>query len=80
MGPEDPVGREMATPSSILAWEIPWTEEPGELQSRGSQKDWTGPSDYATTTYVSETGADDIHWGKRAQGKEMSEQQLRAGH
>ena len=30
----------MATCSSILAWDIPWTEEPGELQSMGSQKSW----------------------------------------
>ena len=33
--------KEMATHSSILAWRIPWTEEPGELQSMGSQKSWT---------------------------------------
>ena len=31
----------MATHSIILAWEIPWTEEPGRLQSVGSQKSWT---------------------------------------
>ena len=31
----------MAIYSSILAWEIPWTEEPGGLQSMGSQKSWT---------------------------------------
>ena len=37
---EDPLEKEMATHSSILAWEIPWTEEPGELQSRG-RKSWT---------------------------------------
>ena len=35
---EDTLEDEMATHSSILAWEIPWTEEPGGLQSRGSQK------------------------------------------
>ena len=35
---EDPLEEEMATHSSILAWEIPWTEEPGGLQSMGSQK------------------------------------------
>ena len=35
---EDTLEEEMATHSSILAWEIPWTEEPGGLQSRGSQK------------------------------------------
>ena len=34
---EDPQG-EMATHSSALAWEIPWTEEPGGLQSKGSQR------------------------------------------
>ena len=38
---EDPLEKEMATHSSILAWEIPWTEEPGRLQSMGSQKSWT---------------------------------------
>ena len=37
LGPEDPREREMATHSSILAWEIPWTEEPGRLQPVGSQ-------------------------------------------
>ena len=35
---EDPVEKEMATHSSILAWKIPWTEEPGGLQSMGSQR------------------------------------------
>ena len=37
-GSEDPLEKEMATHSSILAWKIPWTEEPGELQSMGSQR------------------------------------------
>ena len=37
LGPEDPLEREMATHSSILAWTIPWTEEPGGLHI-GSQK------------------------------------------
>ena len=37
LGQEDPLEKEMATPSSILAWEIPWTEEPGGLQSAGLQ-------------------------------------------
>ena len=40
-GWEDPLEEEMATHSSILAWEIAWTEEPGELQSMGSQKSQT---------------------------------------
>ena len=35
---EDPLEKEMATQPRILAWEIPWTEEPGNLQSVGSQK------------------------------------------
>ena len=35
---EDPLEEEMATHSSILAWEIPWTEEPGGLQLMGSQR------------------------------------------
>ena len=38
LGWEDPLEEEMATHSSILAWEIPWTEEPGGLHSMGSQR------------------------------------------
>ena len=38
LGREDPLEKEMAIHSSILAWEIPWTEEPGGLQSMGSQR------------------------------------------
>ena len=41
MGWEDPLEKKLATPSSILAWEIPRTEEPGGLQSVASQKSWT---------------------------------------
>ena len=37
-GQEDPLEKEMATHSSILAWRIPWTEEPGGLQSMGLQR------------------------------------------
>ena len=37
LGQEDPLKEEMAIHSSVLAWEIPWTEEPGWLQSMGSQ-------------------------------------------
>ena len=43
LGREDPLEKVMAMHSSILAWKIPWTEEPGKLQSRGSQRvgyDW----------------------------------------
>ena len=38
LGGEDPLEKEMVTHSSILAWKIPWTEEPGRLQSMGSQR------------------------------------------
>ena len=38
LGQEDPLEKEMATHSSIRAWKIPWTEEPGRLQSMGSQR------------------------------------------
>ena len=38
MGREDPLEKEMATHSSILAWEIPWTEEPGSLRSTGRKE------------------------------------------
>ena len=38
LGWEDPLEKEMATHSSILAWNIPWTEEPGGLQSMGLQR------------------------------------------
>ena len=38
LGWEDPLEKEMTTHSSSLAWKIPWTEEPGGLQSMGSQR------------------------------------------
>ena len=38
LGQEDPLEKEMAAHSSVLAWEIPWREEPGRLQCVGSQK------------------------------------------
>ena len=38
LGQEDPLKKEMATHSSILAWRIPWTEDPGGVQSMGSQR------------------------------------------
>ena len=40
LGWEDPLEEEMATHSGIFAWRIPWTEEPGRLQSMGLQKSW----------------------------------------
>ena len=38
LGQEDPLEEDMATHSSVPAWRIPWTEEPGRLQSMGSQR------------------------------------------
>ena len=38
LGQEDPLEKEMAVPSTILVWKITWTEEPGGLQSLGSQR------------------------------------------
>ena len=52
LGREDPLEEEMATHSSILAWEIPWTEEPGGLQSTGSQKSLARLSDWTAATIL----------------------------
>ena len=41
LGGEDPLEEETATHSGVLAWKIPWTEEPGRLQSLGLHKGWT---------------------------------------
>ena len=41
LGWEDPLEKEVTTHSSILAWEILWTEEPSRPQSAGLQKNWT---------------------------------------
>ena len=41
LGQEDPLVKEMATHSSVFAWEIPWREEPGVLQPVGMQNSWT---------------------------------------
>ena len=57
LGWEDPLEKEMATHSSILAWEILWTEEPGGLLSSGWQKSWTWLSDWASMHDVFK-----IHW------------------
>ena len=47
---EDPLEKETAIHCSILAWEIPWTEEPGQLQSMELQKSWTRLSNAAAAT------------------------------
>ena len=49
---EDPLEKEMATHSSILAWKVPWREEPGWLLSMESQKSRTRLSDFTTTMYL----------------------------
>ena len=48
LGPENPLGKGMATHSSILTWRIPWTEEPGRLQSMGLQR---GGHNWVTNYY-----------------------------
>ena len=55
LGREDPMEKEMTTYSSILAWKIPWMEEPGRLQSMGLQRvrhDWTASLSLYTFTEV----------------------------
>ena len=47
LGQEDPLEKEIATHSSTLAWRIPWTEEPGSLQTMGSQS-WTRLSNFTS--------------------------------
>ena len=49
---EDPLEKDMATDSSILAWKIPWTEKPDRLQSMGLQKNWTQLSDSVQFSHV----------------------------
>ena len=54
LGREEPLEEEMATHSSTLAWEIPWTEEPDGLQSIGVGKSWTRLSNWALTSLQNE--------------------------
>ena len=49
LGQEDPLEEEMTTHSSILAWEIPWTEEPGGLQPVGSTQKELDATEHAHT-------------------------------
>ena len=64
LGWEDPLEKEMETHSSILTWRIPWTEEPGGLQSMGLQqlrRDWvTNTHTYTHKEYVLNAG----HWAE----------------
>ena len=65
LGGKDPLEKEMAIHSSILAWRIPWTEEPGGLQSMGLQRvghDWSNLAEHTpslNTTYLQKNGAVD---------------------
>ena len=52
LGRQDPLEKEMVSHSSTFAWKIPWTEEPGKLQSMRSQKNWTWLSDVTFTFKV----------------------------
>ena len=72
LGQEDPLERSMATHSSIFAWRIPWTEEPGRLQSRGSQR---VTQDWATDTF---TYKDSIEWLRVVCGNQSSDQHISA--
>ena len=59
LGWEDPLQKEMATHSSTLAWKIPWTEEPGRLQSMGSQRvghDWETPLSLSLSSHTTNNG------------------------
>ena len=56
---EDPLEKEIATHSRILAWGIPWTEEPGELQSTRSQRSQTRLSDSITISMQPKTVLDE---------------------
>ena len=64
LGREDPLEKEMATHSSILAWRIPWTEEPCRLQCTGSQRvrhDWvTSPYDDSRSSLLIISGTMDV--------------------
>ena len=51
LGREDLLEKEIATHSSILAWKIPWTEEPGRLQSMGSELDMTEQLHFSLLTF-----------------------------
>ena len=64
LGQEDPLEEEMVTYSSILAWEIPWTEEPGRLQSMGVGKSQTSLSAHTTHTHTHTIQTQDIQSGR----------------
>ena len=66
-------GEENDNRSSILAWQIPWTEEPGRPQSMGSQKSWTQLSN---NNKQSDPGMRYIIWLREATGKDRIDHQI----
>ena len=60
LGLEDPLEEEMATHSSILVWKIPWTEEPGGLQSMGSQR----VTETLSTDMVISSSLEQMQWSQ----------------
>ena len=67
LGQENPLEKEMATHSSILAWRIPWMEEPGGLQSTGSQRvrhDWTTSLHFSAMYKINNTQGYILHHRK----------------
>ena len=71
LGQEDPLEKEMATHSSILAWRIPWTEEPGRLQSIASESDITEVSKHACT-HTAQTSGYILHSSRSKSGKHQN--------
>ena len=74
LGRDDPLETEMATHSSILVWKIPWTEEPGGLQSIGSQRVGHGCSDLAQHCTAEPWLNTSSHW--KVKVKSLSRVQL----
>ena len=65
LGGEDPLEKEMATHSSILAWRIPWREEPGRLQSMGSQRVGHNWATFLSLSWPSNPTTGHTHWGNQ---------------
>ena len=74
LGREDPLEKEMATHSSILAWRIPWVEEPGGLQSTGSKRighDWVTSPSLSIYSELEITGHNQHHFWKDTIGSNV---------
>ena len=87
LGREDPLEKEMATHSSVLAGRIPWTEEPGGLQSTGSQRvgnDWATNTSTLSRSSMSNCSADQLSsvprgtWSKRNRAGTWTQKALAA--